>query len=206
MATQAIDFQDTFVFDEWARAGGLRVTEEEFAMMDFGENRVELVNGEVEIMAPAGWEHGKLSSELGWLLRSYTKQNPVGEIVGAETGFRLAPGTVRAPDVGVVLSERIQALREQSGQTNFPGFLPLAPDLAVEIISPGDRAADVSDKVADYFAHGTRLLWFFYPATRSVHVYTSPTQITILDSSQTLDGGAVLPGFSCSISEIFAVL
>lgn len=183
-----------------------RVTAEEFAEMEFGEDRAELVGGGIEIMPPSGFEHGELTGEIFGLLRDHNRSQRAGKIVGAETGFRLAEDTVRAPDAAFVSNERLQEVRERTGQTRFPSFLPTAPDLAAEVVSPSDRADDISSKIADYFEFGTRLVWFFYPSQRTVHVFTSPTQVRILTQADTLDGGEVLPGFSCSVREIFSVL
>lgn len=183
-----------------------RVTAEEFAEMELGEDRAELVHGEIELMPPTGHEHGKLSNKVGRVLGNYVEPLAEGDVVGAETGFRLAEDTVRAPDAAFVSNERLQEVRERTGQTRFPSFLPVAPDLAAEVVSPSDRADDISSKIADYFEFGTRLVWFFYPSQRAVHVFTSPTQVRILTEADTLDGGDVLPGFSCSVRDIFSVL
>jgi Uma2 family endonuclease len=99
----------------------------------------------------------------------------------------------------------MQEVRERTGRL-ASSFLPTAPDLAAEIVSPSDRADDITTKIAEYFEFGTRLVWFFINWKRTVHVYTSPTQVRILTEADTLDGGDVLPGFSCKISEIFSVL
>jgi Uma2 family endonuclease len=183
-----------------------RVSAEEFAAMQFGEGRAELVRGEVELMAPAGFDHGELSGEVFGVLRDHVRRLQIGRVVSAETGFRLAEDIVRAPDAAFVSNERLQEVRERTGQSRFPSFLPTAPDLAAEVVSPGDRADDINDKIADYFEFGTRLVWFFYPSKRTVHVYTSPTQVRILTECDTLDGGDVLPGFSCPVRDIFSVL
>ncbi len=183
-----------------------RLTAEEFAQMEFGEDRAELVQGEVQLRPPSGFDHGKLSNKVARVLGNYVEPLREGDVGGAETGFRLAQDTVRAPDAAFISNERLQQVRERTGQTRFPSFLPTAPDLAAEVVSPGDRADDINDKIADYFEFGTRLVWFFYPSKRTVHVYTSPTQVRILTEADTLDGGEVLPGFSCAVREILSVL
>ena len=79
----------------------------------------------------------------------------------------------------------------------------LAPDLAVEILSEGNTKAEMERKLQEYFAAGTQLVWYFDPRSRTVTVYTAPDQFTILNESQTLDGGELLPGLVISLHELF---
>jgi Uma2 family endonuclease len=116
----------------------------------------------------------------------------------AETGFILFDDrqTVRSPDAAVVLRHRLAELPDS--------FVPMAPDLAVEVLSPSDRMADALAKVAMYLQAGTPLVWFVNPATRTVVVFRSETDPVMLSEGDTLDGGDVLPGFSVPVAEIFA--
>lgn len=169
---------------------------------EYAGRRVELVEGEIREMAPAGGEHGEVAIGIGSLIWSHVQQNRLGRVTAAETGYVLYknpdPGgrdTVRAPDVGFVSLER-------APQPFSEKFVPLAPDLAVEVISPNDGAEAVEEKVLDYLRYGVRQVWLIYPSSKTVVVQT-PAEIRRLAAADTLDGGDVLPGFSVRVGEIF---
>jgi len=167
-----------------------------FEMPDDGF-RYELVKGELRRMSPAGTEHGAITFNLSALLAPHIKT--IGQGFGAETGFTLAtnPDTVRAADVAFVRRERIP-------ETGIPkNFWQTAPDLAVEVLSPGDTYSEVNEKVEDWIDAGTRAVWVVDPRRRSVSVYRSITDVTRLSEGDELDGGEVVPGFRCKVSEIF---
>jgi hypothetical protein len=109
--------------------------------------------------------------------------------------------TVRAPDVAFVS-------REQLPDGKFPAeaYPPFAPDLVVEVLSPGNTKAEMSRKRVEYFHSGTRLVWMVDCVNRSVAVYTSPSAVRILNEEATMDGGEVLPGFSSPVADFFADL
>jgi Uma2 family endonuclease len=164
--------------------------------------RYELVEGELRKMTPTGAEHGFLSSEIDYLLRDHVKRHDLGQVFGAETGFRIGknPDTVLAPDASFIRKERI-AVRGIPKE-----YFPEAPALVVEIISPSDTAEEVDDKIRRWFAAGVELAWVIYPGGRSVTIYRSLNDIRRLTGSDTLDGESVIPGFSCKISDLFAAL
>ena len=159
----------------------------------------ELVKGELYEMPPAGARHGSSAMRVGILLGAYVNANQLGEVFAAETGFilRRDPDTVRAPDASFVANDRLP-----EGQLPL-SFLELAPDLAVEVVSPGDTAREVQDKVEDWLRAGTRLVWTVYPATRSVNVYRSLEDVRVLSEDDTLEGDQVIPGFACKVRELF---
>ena len=115
----------------------------------------------------------------------------------AETGFTLArrPDTVRAPDVAFVRRERLP-------DPEPTGFPDLAPDLVVEVVSPGDRAGEILAKVADWLSAGTRLVWVVDPERRLARVYRADGTEQIVEETDRLLGGDVLPGFSCGLASI----
>lgn len=162
--------------------------------------RFELSEGVLIEMAPAGLKHGNWAGMLGRVIGNHVEVNGLGIVTAAETGFILhtdenGKDTVRAPDVGFISKERLPA--------ELPdGFAPFAPDLAVEVVSPGDSASEIEQKVLEYLRHGTRAVWVFYPTTRTVFVH-SLTSVQRLGVDDTLDGGDVLPGFTLKISEVF---
>ena len=105
---------------------------------------------------------------------------------------------MRAPDAAVVVASRIPI-------TGIPAtFWPFAPDLAVEVVSPSDRLADVHVKIAEYFAAGTRLAWLVEPETRMVHVYRSPQEVEVVGTDEDLEGGDVLRRFRCPVRRLFS--
>jgi Uma2 family endonuclease len=172
--------------------------EELFEMPDDGMRR-ELVRGEVRTMTPAGRRHGRVAMRIGMRLSHYVEQQGLGEVYAAETGFRLEsdPDTVRAPDVSFLRRERV----EETG--DVVGYSPGAPDLAVEVLSPDDRFAEVEEKVLEWLDAGTRVVVVVNPETRTATVYRSRSQITVLAEEDVLDGGDVVPGWTLPVREIF---
>ncbi len=176
----------------------LMTAEELFWMPDDGM-RHELVKGELRTMPPAGAEHGVVAITVGALVHSDVRANRLGWVFAAETGFRIehGPDTVRAPDVAFVAAGR------------FPGgrpprtFADLAPDLAIEVVSPSDRPGEVREKVLQWIEAGVRLVWVIQPSSRSVSVYRADGSVRILTSADQLDGEDVLPGFSCAVQDLF---
>ena len=152
-------------------------------------------------MTPTGAEHGVLSIRIGVLVSEYVETHRLGVCFAAETGFILQrdPDTVRAPDVAFVAADRVP-------NTGIPTFYwPSAPDLAVEVLSPRDRAVAVQRKVEEYFAAGTRLVWIVAPAARAVQVHQSPHDVHLLRDGDELSGDDVLPGFRCQVKRLFCV-
>jgi Uma2 family endonuclease len=170
-----------------------------FEMPDDGF-RYELVKGELRQMSPSGWKHGMVVVNITLLLGQYVKTNRLGVCFGAETGFKIEsdPDTVRAPDLGFISRERIP----DGGVSK--SFWPGPPDLAVEVVSPGDTRREVNEKVADWLEAGAQAVWVINPKQRGVTVYRSMTDVTRLSEEDELDGGDVVPGFHCKVSEIFA--
>lgn len=177
-----------------------QVTADELLHMPDDGFRYELVQGELRRMNPAGNVHGRVAMRFAWRLARHVEENGLGTVYAAETGFRLSsdPDTVRAPDVAFVSRARVEAIGE------IEGFWPEAPDLAVEVISPGDAYADVEEKVFDWMDAGTKMVVVVNPRQRSVTVYKSPTDIFALTEADVLDGGDVVPGFKLAVREIFA--
>ena len=151
------------------------------------------------MMTPAGSEHGSIVANITAVLVTFVKRKKLGKVFGAETGFQIAhdPDTVRAPDVAFVESHRI-------GATLGKGFFQGAPDLAVEVVSPGDRAGEVFAKVQDWLDAGCRAVWVIDPQTRTVTAYRSRHEVVVLGSAEILTAEEFLPGFSVPVAELFA--
>lgn len=175
------------------------MTVEDLARIGDHEGRYDLIRGEPIRMAPAGWPHGKISLRIGRALLDHVEHERLGEVCGAETGFVLArdPDVVLAPDAAFVRADRLPPEEEQEG------FLPLAPDLAVEVVSPSDSSDYVTDKVMEYLDAGTSLVWLVQPRRRIVTVYTPDRIGRVHGEEDELDGGDVLPGFRLPVAEIF---
>ncbi|NQU23001.1 MAG: Uma2 family endonuclease [Candidatus Nealsonbacteria bacterium] len=158
----------------------------------------ELVRGELIMMTPGGFDHGSIANIVGYYLTGFVIEHGLGTITGAETGFQIGhdPDTVRAPDVGFVRADRVP-----SGPT--PGFFQGPPDLAVEVLSPGDRAGEVLDKVQQWLDAGCQVVWLIDPQRRTAAVYRVGEQTVLHNKDDELTGGDLLPGFRLRLADIF---
>jgi Uma2 family endonuclease len=162
------------------------------------ECRYDLIRGQLLTMAPAGFRHGRIAARIVGRLESYGA--PRGWVaVAAETGFILArnPDTVLGPDAALVRADRLPSEAEQEH------YLELVPDVAVEVVSPSDRARDVSDKVMEYLEAGVRQVWLVEPRRRIVTVYEADRSAQVLTDADTIDGDELLPGFSLPVRALF---
>lgn len=176
------------------------VTADELFKTASDDFRYELQEGVLKRMPPTGFEHGVVVVNLTLPLAQHVKTNNLGLVCGAETGFRLAsnPDTVLAPDIAFVRRERVN----QNGRTSK--FWEGAPDLAVEIMSPNDTVREMKGKADKWLAAGAQAVWIVNPLRRTVTVCLPSGEVVTLTENDTLDGGTVVPGFRCSVREIFA--
>lgn len=182
-----------------AREDVMLMTPDEFLVYPLSDVKAELVRGELRVTPPAGAPHGRVSTNLVVLLASYLKGRGLGWVYADGVGYQLLelPRTVRSPDVSFVRANRLPP--EGIG----PGFLKLAPDLAVEVLSPSESASELEEKLEDYRACGTPLLWVVDPVRRTVMIVANDAPVRWLRESDRLDGGNVVPGFSCDVTELF---
>ncbi len=175
------------------------MTAEELYLLPESAERWELVRGELRRMAPGNPAHGYRANNAAYLLTAYARDHGLGHVYTADTGFILArrPDTVRAPDVAFVRAERIPP--EGEPETSF---WAIAPDLAVEVVSPSESKKDMEEKVADYLGAGTRLVWALHGRTRTATVYRPGRRPQPLTEDDQLDGEDVLPGFSCRVGDL----
>jgi Uma2 family endonuclease len=178
------------------------VTTEDLECLEADGYRYDLLAGELIRMSPGGFEHGRLAARIAARFVSFLDSHAgFGVAVGAETGFRLArnPDTVLGPDAAVVTLDRLPPADQRSG------YLELAPDLVVELVSPSDRWSTVSEKVEAYLAAGVRLVWVIEPRARAVRVYTPAGAERRLraNAGDVLEAEPVLPGFRLPLAELF---
>ena len=174
-------------------------TAEDLFCLSASGRRLELVKGKVYEMAPAGGRHGYSAMNIGVLMGGHVRLHQLGRVFAAETGFIIQhdPDTVRAPDAAFICQDRLSA-------DEIPdSYIDLIPDLVVEVVSPNDRRREVQEKVEEWLNAGVRLVWVLYPATRAAIVYRSLKDVTHLTADDFLDGGNVVPGFSCRVGDLF---
>jgi Uma2 family endonuclease len=164
-------------------------------------SRYELWDGELVPMTPVGFEHSAIVGRIGEFLSRHARENKLG-VVGMEGGFKLGrgPEKVLSPDLHFVSRDRL--LREGITQK----FADYPPDLAVEVLSPDDKASDVQKKVEAYLSGGVRLTWIIEPATKTVTIYRSHQHVRIVTQHEELDGEDVVPGFRIKVSDIFNII
>ncbi len=151
------------------------------------------------MMLPAGGRHGRITLKLTGPILQHVEAHGLGTVFAAETGFILSrdPDTVRAPDIAFLRAERADA-------ADAAGFIPGAPDLAVEVLSPDDRPGYVRDRVAEWIEAGARAVWVVDPRSHTVIVHEPDREPRLLDEVDMLFGGDLLPGFELAVRKIFA--
>ncbi|MGC8715000.1 MAG: Uma2 family endonuclease, partial [Leptodesmis sp.] len=146
--------------------------------------------------------HGYVCSLLLAALASNVLPKKLGVILDSSTAFKMKNGDRRSPDISFFAKERLQGL------TELPtGFLEGAPDLAVEVLSPGNTVEEIHDKLVEYFENGTRLVWIIHPSEHYVLVYRCAQEPDrLLKSVDSLDGEEVIPGFIFPVADLFQKL
>lgn len=170
--------------------------EELYRMGDIGP--AELVQGEIIRHMPTGHPHGFIENLIAFFLTLFVRESKSGRVLTGEVGIytQRNPDTVRAADIAFISHERY-------AQTPPTGYLETAPELVVEIMSPSNTWSEVHEKLAEYFAIGVTLVWVVDPQLEQVHVYRALDEVTLLQKTDALSGGDVLPGFTAPLSEIF---
>ena len=153
------------------------------------DKHAELVRGALVVREPPGLRHGRIAMEIGAALAAHVRANQLGRVY-VESGFKLMsnPDTVRGPDVAFVSESRLP-------EPEPVGYPALAPDLVVEILSPGDRPGEVLARVGDWLSAGTRLVWLIDPERRLARTYRADGGEEIVTAEQTLQGEDVVSGF-----------
>jgi len=171
------------------------ITDEELLQLPKDGNKYEVVDGEL-VVSPVGFWHDIIVARVINRLSQFVDAQRLGVIVAPDALYTLPSGNKRGPDASFVRAERVAALPRS---TVFP---EIAPDLAVEVLSPSDRPRRVLDKVGEYLEAGVRLVWVIDPIKRQAAVYRTATEGRYIAAEDVLDGEDILPGFRCPLSEI----
>ena len=160
------------------------------------DKEYEIVAGQPEEKTMGGARHSGVGIRLIVRLGSHVEAHQLGGVYGPDATFQIGENQ-RIPDVAFVAATRFPAEGEPEG------IWPMAPDLAVEIISPNDLYERVISKVEEYLAAGVRQVWLISPEHKTVTIYSSPTHTTILTEADDLVSDELLPGFRCRIADLF---
>ncbi|MBI4311583.1 MAG: Uma2 family endonuclease [Chloroflexi bacterium] len=174
------------------------MTAEELIRLPRGRERHELVQGRPVTMPLRGMRDGAVVASVAYLVGKYVEAHGLGEaLLGAGVIMHRNPDTVYGPAVSFVARERlfVSAMPD--------GYLETMPDLVAEVVAPDDMAEEMQAKVEDCLAAGVKLVWVVYPERRSVVVYRSLEDVRVLREGDTLTGEPALPGFRCSVRELF---
>jgi Uma2 family endonuclease len=163
-----------------------------------GDRPGELIDGRFVPMSPTGWPHARAEVKVSSKLEQFAEASGLGTVLSGEAGIiiRRGPDTVRGADVAYISRERLV-------EASPDGYLDVAPELIVEIVSPNDRWTDITGKLDDYFSIGVELVWLVDPQRRRVSCYRSPTELALLGPGDTLTAEPMLPGFTLPVAELF---
>jgi Uma2 family endonuclease len=173
------------------------MTAEELLHVSMPDKGTELVRGVLVVHEPPGFRHGEVVARITSALARHADAHGLGTVVAGDAGFVLArnPDTVRGPDVAFVRRERLP-------HPSPVGFADLAPDLAVEVLSPSNRPGEVLARVADLITAGTALVWVIDPVRRLARVYRQDGSESGVAADGALEGEDMLPGFTCRLETI----
>lgn len=172
------------------------ITADQLIRMSSPGKRYELVKGGLVVMEPTGGRHGQITMEIAFFLREHVKLRRLGTVFPPDTGFRLEkdPDTVLAPEVAFVAAGRLEPIPD--------AYPELAPDIAVEVISPSDSRSQVEKKARTWLELGARIVWIVDPKGRSITVHQTGREVRVLTEQDRLTADPVLPEFDCAVAEI----
>jgi Uma2 family endonuclease len=192
-----LSFSKSAIGNRQSPIGNRLMTAEELIKLPHGRFRYELVKGELLTMSPAGEQHRAVIMKVAVPLGHHVSTNKLGIVYAAETGFKLEsdPDTVLAPDVAFIGRERV-------GKVSIV-FRNGAPDLAVEVTSPGESRNKVAKKAEQWLKLGALVVWVVDPQKQIVTIYRAASEANVLTMADELTGEDVVPGFKILVSEIF---
>jgi Uma2 family endonuclease len=171
------------------------MTVADFERLPDDGNRHELDEGELIVMPPPMYRHGRIQARVARLLGNFVDDRALGE-VATECGFRLSAETVLGPDVVFNRRERLALI-------DFDHYSSFAPDLVVEVVSPSANARQFNRKIGQYLKSGTHTIWVLDPDSETVNVYQREGAFRMLGPNDTIDAPELLPGFSASVRSLF---
>ena len=172
----------------------LTVTDLERLQAQFPDYRMEIVDGEVRIMSPSGYESDEVAARFTVKLGGWTDERKLGRVTGSSAGFALI--NTRAPDVSFIRAERL--LRAPRG------FAVIPPDLMVEVKSPSDRLIDLRDKIDEFLRQGTTVGILADPEVRTIEIRRLGREPVVLNDGDTLTVEDVVPGWSVAVSDLWS--
>ena len=163
------------------------------------ELRIErTAQGELCIMAPAGWDSSRRNAEITVQLGLWAKRDGTGVAVDSSAGYLLPNGAGRAPDASWISHDRLAALTAEERAK----FLPLCPDFVIELRSPTDGLSALQEEMREYIENGAQLGWLIDPFGGQVFVYRSGAPVERLEAPDNVSADPVLPGFRLELDEI----
>ena len=171
-----------------------RWTEADLLSLPDKGRKYELVNGRL-VEVPTGGRHGRIAA--GVVGRFYALHPHGASLFDSSTGFRMAQGNIRSPDVSVMRTERLP-----EGKAPV-GFVDGAPDLAIEVVSPDERMSDLLTKMAEYFESGAQEVWLLFPERKQAHRYRADLSVEVLHENDILHGAPLVPDFAVRVGDLF---
>jgi Uma2 family endonuclease len=166
-------------------------------VLDHEDRPCELVEGTL-VEKPMGYDESGIAVTIIILMGSFVRRHKLGLVTGEAGTIRLIRGLVRIPDVAFVSWDRLPGRKRP--KVPIP---QLAPDIVVEVLSKGNTKREIDRKLREYFEAGVRSVWIVDPKKRTVRQYHALDQWVLLNEDQSLDGGAILPGFVLLVKDIF---
>ena len=179
-----------------------RITPEELLRMP-DNSTLELVNGRI-VEKNVSSQSSEVELWIGTRLTMFVMSHPIAKVFPASLGFQCFRSLefdrdrIRKPDATVIRLERIATLPDPN-----PGYMPIVPDLAIEVFSPNDTAHEMSQKVQEYRAAGFPLIWVVEPDLRTITVFPNPGKPFLLSEDDEIRAESALPGFVCKVAELF---
>jgi Uma2 family endonuclease len=158
--------------------------------------RMELVDGNIIIMSPSGYESDEVALELGAQLRNWVRPRKLGRVTGSSAGFDLPNSNVRSPDISFVLASKLQRSPRS--------YAELAPDLMVEVKSPTDTIKSLRDKITDFLSLGTKVGILVNPEKHGVEIYRPDEDAIVLGDGDILSVPDLLPGWEVAIADLWS--
>jgi Uma2 family endonuclease len=174
-------------------------TEQDLLNLLYHQDKIcELIDG-VLVEKTMGYIESILGIYLARKIGDFVESHQLGKVLGADGTLRILSEQVRIPDVCFISWKKFPG-----GKLPKVQIPSISPDLAIEVLSPYNPEGEMRRKLDDYFAAGVSLVWYIDPATRTAKVYTAVDRCTVLDDTQSLTGGDVLPGFELPLRDLFA--